>query len=189
MRAIQRLLRLLVSGVLALVLCLLASNQARADFYWGYYISSDDPVNLIFDINGTQYNALSQLHTYVGWTYTMGSNQLFPDHSDSPWENTWAHRASSCFFCSRNHVRFNQGNDYGGQAWGTWTMAPAHYEVPACGTHRATDFNGPRDHVRNVFAGRGNPTGYIYKGNNGKARQCDGSEIAGDGYYAWIDIY
>uniref|UniRef100_A0A7C2WHE5 Uncharacterized protein n=2 Tax=Thermorudis TaxID=1649508 RepID=A0A7C2WHE5_9BACT len=68
-------------------------------------------------------------------------------------------------------------------------MAPVHYEiVTPCG-HVTTTFDGARNYVKNKFANSGHhPTGFYWKGNTQASQQCDGSWVAGDGYFAYIDI-
>lgn len=191
MRSAQVKLRLIASTALALVLGAGQVGHARADFYWGNYISSGDPINLIFDINGSLANSRTLVEQYLLWSSADGSNQLFPDHSDTPVENTEDQRNSGC--CNQYHVRFNQGNDDGGPSWGTWTMAPAHHEnVVWCDNglpgHAVDTFDGARDTVVQNFQSRQYTTGRIYRTLNAASRQCDGTSVAGDGYYWWIDI-
>jgi hypothetical protein len=192
MRVPQRTLRFVISGLLAVSLLVFDAGSAGADYYWGHYISSNDPVNLIFDVNGTWTNSLYHVNAYLGWTDRGGSNQQFPDHSSQPWESQNFQHASNCLACHRDHIRYNQGNDWGGPVWGTWTMGPVHYEEIDywCARHRTVTFNGARDHVKGTFGNiYGHPTGYVRINNTAPAPQCDGSTVAGDGYYGWIDIY
>jgi hypothetical protein len=182
-----------VVALLCFVL-LLPAAPVGADFNWGDYLSSGDPINVIFDINGTYPSAANVISTYLNWSVTgCGTNQNFPDHSSTPWEGTQTQRCSAVAGLSKDHVRFNQGNDWGGVAWGTWTMAPAHHEnVLRCDDGWWRDvvdsFDGPRNMIVVTLGNQGYTTGWVYKGNIAASRQCDGSYVGGDGYYVWIDI-
>lgn len=118
--------------------------------------------------------------------------QQFADHSASPWENQDSQAGSDCDLCSRYHLRYNEGNDWGGASWGTWTMAPGHYDqVVWCGWfwgHASTTFDGARNVVHNAFVNNGYTIGWINRGNNQASVQCNGTWVAGDGQYVWIDI-
>ncbi len=188
MFVLQRRLRLCICTSIACAFFLANTPGARADFYWGDYISAGDPINLVFDGNGSWTNSYDYVLAYLGWYDRGGSAQQFPDHSASPWENQDGQAGSDCEICSRYHVRYNQGNDGGGASWGTWTMAPAHYDqVVWCG-HKSSTYDGARNTIHNAFVNNGYTVGFIYRGNNQAARQCDGSYTAGDGSYVWIDI-
>ncbi len=192
MLALRHRLRVCICAIVALGFCLASAPQARADFYWGDYISAGDPINLIFDVNGSWTNSYDYVLAYLGWYDRGGSTQQFPDHSASPWENQNGQAGSDCDFCNRYHLRYNQGNDWGGASWGTWTMAPAHYDQVewSCSppNHKSSTYDGARNVVHNAFVNNGYTVGWVYRGNNRGIRQCDGSYTAGDGYYVWIDI-
>lgn len=177
--------------VLAMILSAFSTRSAKADVSYGPYIWTfsgylADPVNLLFDINGSVSNSLTHVSHHLGWTDQGGQDMQFLDHSS--WEGKDAQTASGCLPCNRYHQRYNQGADDGGPGWGTWTMGPVHYEVVIYCGHASTTYNGARDYVKNAFSGGGHTTGYVWKGNNAAISQCNGSQVAGDGYVAWLDI-
>lgn len=184
----QRALHLMLSGLLAVGFLAATGRNARADLNWREYISSGDPISIIFDVNGTLGNSVKLMYDNLAWVNNGGSTQQFQDHYN--WNDMTDQNGSSCSTCDRYHTRLRQGADQGCCGWGTWTMAAAHYEVWdwGCFNHRSTTFDGARETIRSAFQNRGYNLGYIYRGINNPARQCDGSEIVGDGQYVWIDI-
>jgi hypothetical protein len=190
MFTLRREFRLFIAASVLLFSSLVSTSAVRADFYWGDYISAGDPINLIFDINGTWTNTYDRVLAYLGWYDRGGTTQQFPDHSSSPWENQNGQAGSDCDLCERYHLRYNQGND-SAAGWGTWTMAPAHYEQYTwCGApyHKSSTYDGARNVVHNAFVNNGYTIGWVNRANNQAVRQCDGSYTAGDGWYVWIDI-
>jgi hypothetical protein len=193
MRTLGSKFRLLASGVLAVGLLSLHAGGAEADLYYGPYLQpGGDPINVLFDMNGTQYNTWNHISRYMGWGNNGGGDQTFYDHG-SP-EIQWSQLASANVWSNRDHGRMNQGNDWGGSAWGTWTMAPVHYEENVwgwdCGGgHAVRSFDGTRNHVRGTFANNGFATGTYWKGHASWTPQCDGTSVWNDDYVAWIDIY
>lgn len=186
---------LAATTLIVLMFAVRQQEQAKADLNFnGYlwecspsYCALKDPINVLFDVNGTLSNTINEVRTHLGWSSTSGANLKFVDHGQL--EDPQAQYASGCTLCSRYHARYNQGNDNGGPGWGIWTMAPVHYEiVTRCG-HVTTTFDGARNYVKNTFANSGHhPTGFYWKGNTQASQQCDGSWVAGDGYFAYIDI-
>lgn len=194
MLTIKLLRSLVVSTLLATMLFTLRSGSATADFNFGGYLFScsptycaqKDPINVIFDINGDLNNSLNHVSHHLGWTDQGGSILQFIDHATV--EDQQAQRASWCLACQRHHQRYNQGRDNGGPSWGTWTMGPAHYEIVTWCGHASTTFDGARNYVVDKFAQGGHNTGWWWLGNNIASQQCDGSWVAGDGYFRWADL-
>ncbi len=127
---------------------------------------------------------------YTGWYNRGGSSQNFPDHSDRAWDGQDSQAGSDVEWANRHHLRYDEGNDWGG-IWGTWTMAPGHYEeVRWCGwddawRHVTVSFDGTRNYVHNAFVNNGYHIGWINRYLNAARDQCDGSSVAGDGQYVW----
>jgi hypothetical protein len=198
MRALQRKPRHALVGLLVVGLSLLVPANAGADYSWGWngngYISAGDPINLIFDIGGTWPRTYDRVLAYTGWYDRGGSTQSFPDHSASAWDSQDAQAGSDVETANRYHIRYDEGNDYGGSGWGWWTMAPAHYEeVRWCGwdqgwRHVVTTFDGARNSVHNAFVNNGYTIGWVNRGLTASRGQCDGSSVSSDGQYVWIDI-
>ncbi len=200
MRTRKKTLHCLVSGALAVVFLVLGISGASADYFpTGYiYTCQDtnacrlDPVNVIFDINGTVGNSQTHLNHHLGWTEVAGDPELFYDHWKY-WEYQESQYGSGGPFSNRDHMRLNQGNDWGGASWGWWTMAPVHHEYIDwdCYKHVVDTYNGARDWVAYKFNQYGaHPAqGKARLGNTLPVDQgCKNIKVNGDGDYVWIDI-
>lgn len=192
MRSMAKPFRLFTAGGL-IALVLLAMNPSRSaahlDFD-GYVYDGNwnrkDPVNVLFDLNGSLNNTLEHVWHHLAWCDCAGNNMLFWEHGVGEWDQ--AQRGSDAVWApyGRHHMRYNQGNDWE-PYWGTWTMGPTHYEeVSWCG-HASRSFDNSRSAVVNQFA-TAHSWGWLWKDNRLASQQCDGSWVAGDGYIAWIDI-
>jgi hypothetical protein len=145
-----------ISGALAILLLILGVGIVTADLSFSGYIWAcdgsgtcvgEDPINIVFRLNGTVANSLDHVSHHLGWSDQGGSNLSFYDHF-TVFENMEAQRASACLPCNRYHQRYNQGNDDGGPGWGTWTMGPVHWEdMTWCG-HASRTFDGARNTYR-----------------------------------------
>jgi hypothetical protein len=170
----------------------LFAQLSLADTSFGGYIRSDpsatdkDPVNVLYTINGSLANTLAHFAHHVGWYDDGGSTMYFFD--SCCWQAHDAQKASWCGACERNHTRFNHHDSYGMAGYQDFTMGAAHYEIVTWCGHSSRSFNSPRDAIANAFSGGGHSVVWYYQGNNASSTQCDGANIAGDGWLIRAEI-
>ncbi|MDE3112100.1 MAG: hypothetical protein KGN00_02020 [Chloroflexota bacterium] len=140
-----------------------------------------DPINLLYDSANGVGSVLSAFHADLPWPDNGGSRMFFlyagSEHAQD------AQRASACGGCDRYHVRFRTSS-----ARPDRTVAASHYEVVSWCGHSSRSFDHARDRIAAAAAASGRAVTWHFWGNTKMSVQCDGYEVASDGWIAEIDL-
>jgi hypothetical protein len=162
------------------------SALAARDFAPYLHRSSNDaladPINLICQ-GGTPRQAARSITQVLGWTDVSGSSMTFQDggaRHPAGWQ-----LGVDLGSGDRLHIRIEGDTNLGGNGY---ELAGVHHDTKrACG-HVGGDFDASRDLVARAYAADGYTVTYLALDNTQASQQCDGSDSAGDGQVAVIDL-
>ncbi len=162
-----------------------ANASADGTTFYGYVRSDPkgadrDPINLLYDAPGGPSSVLSAFHARLGWPDNGGSRMYFLDGAEHAQD---AQRASACGGCDRYHTRFRASSSRP-----DLTLGAAHYEVVSWCGHSSRSFDNARDHIAAEMARGGRRVTWHFWGNTKMSLQCDGYEVASDGWIAEVDV-
>lgn len=182
-------------GLAALVL----APQAYGDFSSGSFSNSSsacnnhiDPItHVIYGYNAQYPTARSRLEGSMNWYGDNSASQYAISHGFcTPMDGE---SYSSCDTCNRYHERLNQTHHQ--DAVGRYeTVGTPHRDLvvwPGCGAlpkHVARDFSGARNLVMQGMYNYGWSYSWQWWGNTEPQGQCDGSQVAADGWVGWTNI-
>ncbi len=177
-----------VSAASGLLIGMLVATSASADTTFYGYVRSDprgadrDPVNIVYRAAGGLEQVLSSFSHAVGWPDNGGSTMYFLDSGTHQVQD--AQRSSACGGCDRYHTRFQAATDPSSST----TLGAAHYEVTSWCGHASRSFDNARDMIVDDMAASGSTISWSFWGNTKASLQCDGYEVAGDGWIARITV-
>lgn len=141
-----------------------------------------DPVNLVFR-GGTPQQAAQAVEQVLGWTVTQGGDMTFTDAGQL--HPTAVQIGSDLGWGARLHMRIEGATSADGQGY---VLAGVHRDdMYGCG-HIGHYFSEARDTVARGFAADGYTVTYLPLKNTAPGPQCNGTQTAGDGVAAIIDL-
>lgn len=168
-------------------------HRARADADYAefapYLQRSDgraaDPVNLIFLGEAQAPDVGLELISVLHWASVDGSLMSFMQKGRQL--QTEVQLGDSLGGENRRHLRVAAVGP-ASPTWGPFALAGVHRdESVSCG-HVGRGYDDERDRVARAMEDDGYSVTWLWLGNSGAVRQCDGSLIHGDGYAAVIDL-
>lgn len=188
------LLSIVVAAIVA-VSSLPAARQhrARADADYAEFAPylqrgdgrAADPVNLIFLGEDQAPNIGLDLISVLHWSTVDGSLMSFMQKGRLL--QTEVQLGDSLGGENRRHLRVAAVGP-ASPTWGPFALAGVHRdESVACG-HVGRGYDEERNRVARAMEEDGYSVTWLWLGNSGPVRHCDGSLIHGDGYAAVIDL-
>ena len=183
-----RLAFIAVAAVIGLGIGIAASGRVSADSsVYGYVRSNPsgadrDPINLLYAAKSGLSSVLASVAADLGWPDYGGSTMYFQAGGTHGPQD--AQRASDCGGCDRYHLRVSGSTDPAAAD----TIAAAHYEIVTWCGHSSRSFDVARDVIVDAMAAGGHPVAWVFWGNTNASTQCDGYEVASDGWIAEITV-
>jgi hypothetical protein len=143
-----------------------------------------DPINFVY--YGTPADDTgANLMTYwvAHWTNTGGSDQWAVTHGICDYRDEQYANDSEIF--NRDHIRF--WRNYDRDTKGRWeTAGDGHHDVDTWCGHISGSFDHGRDQLIHDAKKAATSWKYVWRGNSGPKRQCNGQDTHSDGYQAWM---
>jgi hypothetical protein len=184
----SRLLLISIAAVIGLCIGMVTSGHASADSsIYGYLRSTPtgvdrDPVNILYRAKAGLSSVLASVAADLGWPDYGGSTMYFQSGGADGTQD--AQRASDCGGCDRYHLRVKAPADPATSD----AIAATHYEIVTWCGHSSRSFDNARDVIVDAEVAGGRPVAWVFWGNTNASTQCDGYEVAGDGWTAEIVI-
>jgi hypothetical protein len=181
-----RLVLVAIAAVIGLGIGVVTSGRADADSsIWGYLRSTPtgvdrDPINVLYRAKTGLASVLASVATDLGWPDYGGSTMYFQAGGANAAQD--AQRASDCAGCDRYHLRVKAPADPAVSD----AIAATHYEIVTWCGHSSRSFDNARDVIAEAEAAGGRPVAWVFWGNTNASTQCDGYEVAGDGWIAEV---
>jgi hypothetical protein len=180
----SRLAVIVVAAAIGLGIGVVIRAEAGADSSIHGYLRSTptgvdrDPINVLFDAEAGLASVLASVTADLGWPDYGGSTMYFGSGSAGTQD---AQRASDCGGCDRYHLRVKAPADPQADS-----IAATHYEIVTWCGHSSRSFDNARDVLVEAESAGGRPVAWVFWGNTNASTQCDGYEVAGDGWIAEV---
>lgn len=179
----SRLVVIAIAAVLGLGIGVAGRAYATADSSIHGYLRSTptgvdrDPINVLYQAKAGLAGVLASVTADLGWPDYGGSTMYFGSGATQD-----AQRASDCGDCDRYHLRVKAPADPATDD----AVAATHFEIVTWCGHSSRSFDNARDVIVEAEAAGGRPVAWVFWGNTNASTQCDGYEVAGDGWIAEV---